>query len=45
MTSSPVEIDQPDPVDNTDELIIIDDLDELTSTAIVMGCGDDNPYR
>lgn len=45
MTSVPVEINQPDPVDNTEELVIIDDLDELTNTAIVMGCGDDNPYR
>jgi hypothetical protein len=45
MASVPVELSPPSHVDNTEELVIIDDLDELANAAIVMGCGDDNPYR
>jgi hypothetical protein len=45
MTSVPGELNAPSPVDDTEELVIIDDLDELADAAIVMGCGDDNPYR
>lgn len=44
MTAVPVEINLSRPVDN-EEIIIIDDLDQLASDTIVMGCGDDNPYR
>lgn len=40
-----VELDSPRSIDDTEELVIIDDLDELTNSMIVMGCGDDNPYR
>lgn len=43
MTAVPVEINLSRPID--DEEIIIDDLDELANDTIVMGCGDDNPYR
>ncbi len=45
MAPIPVEINPPRPIDDTEELIIIDDLNELTNAMIVMGCGDDNPYR
>jgi hypothetical protein len=45
MGSVPVELNPPGPVEDTEELVIIDDLDELANAAIVMGCGDDNPYR
>ncbi|MGH3850609.1 MAG: hypothetical protein ACRDRT_13050 [Pseudonocardiaceae bacterium] len=45
MASVPVELNQPRPVDDTEEIVIIDDLDGLANAAIVMGCGDDNPYR
>lgn len=40
-----LELDPPPPVDHEEEVVIIDDLDALTGEAIVMGCGDDNPYR
>ena len=40
-----VQIDPPRSVDHTAEFVIIDDVDELTDAVIVMGCGDDNPYR
>ncbi|MGH3899613.1 MAG: hypothetical protein ACRDTA_15500 [Pseudonocardiaceae bacterium] len=40
-----VELDPPHPADHEDEVVIIDDLDALTDAAIVMGCGDDNPYQ
>lgn len=37
------ELDPPPPIE--EEVVIIDDLDALADAAIVMGCGDDNPYR
>lgn len=45
MASVPVELNLLRPVDDTEEIVMIDDLEELANTAIVMGCGDDNPYR
>jgi hypothetical protein len=29
----------------TDEIEIIDDVDQYAEAAIDLGCGDDNPYR
>jgi hypothetical protein len=45
MAPVPVELNPPRSVDDTEEIVIIDDLDKLADAAIVMGCGDDNPYR
>lgn len=45
MVAVPVELAPPRRGDDGEELVIVDDLDELADTAIVMGCGDDNPYR
>jgi hypothetical protein len=45
MAAVPVELAPPRRGDDVEELVIIDDLDELADAAIVMGCGDDNPYR
>jgi hypothetical protein len=27
-----------------DEIVVIDDVDQLSSTEVMLGCGDDNPY-
>lgn len=40
-----VELAPPRPVESEEEIVIIDDLDEMADAAMVMGCGDDNPYR
>lgn len=45
MAPVPVELNPSRPVDDTEEIVVIDDLDELANAAIMMGCGDDNPYR
>lgn len=45
MDSAPVETAHSRLADDGPEIVVIDDLDELGETAIVMGCGDDNPYR
>ncbi|MGI9063853.1 MAG: hypothetical protein ACR2FQ_08615 [Pseudonocardiaceae bacterium] len=44
MTPVLVELAPPRPTDR-EEIVIIDDVDALTDAAVVMGCGDDNPYR
>ncbi|MGH3942923.1 MAG: hypothetical protein ACRDTG_30735 [Pseudonocardiaceae bacterium] len=44
MTPVLVELTPPRPTDR-EEIVIIDDVDALTDAAVVMGCGDDNPYR
>ncbi|MGQ0776874.1 MAG: hypothetical protein ACT4NY_21060 [Pseudonocardiales bacterium] len=45
MTPVLVELTPPCRTDREEEIIIIDDVDALTDAAVVMGCGDDNPYR
>lgn len=45
MTPVLVELTPPRPADREEEIVIIDDVDALTDAAVVMGCGDDNPYR
>ncbi|MCA1710028.1 MAG: hypothetical protein LC808_44775 [Actinobacteria bacterium] len=40
-----VELGPPHSGDYETEAVIIEDIDQWTDTVIVMGCGDDNPYR
>jgi hypothetical protein len=28
-----------------DEIDVLDDLDDIASTEVMLGCGDDNPYK
>jgi hypothetical protein len=43
VTAVAVEI-QPRPQVEGDEIEVVDDLDEISSTEAMMGCGEDNPY-
>lgn len=45
MVSVLVELASPASADREEEIVIIDDVNELADTAVVMGCGDDNPYQ
>ena len=45
MVSVLVELAPPDSADREEGIVIIDDVNELADTAVVMGCGDDNPYQ
>jgi hypothetical protein len=42
----PVEIiTTPQTEESAEDVEVIDDLDEIASTEIMLGCGDDNPYQ
>ncbi|MGH7869039.1 MAG: hypothetical protein ACREP9_15730 [Candidatus Dormibacteraceae bacterium] len=41
----PVEIaDMPSAGDDDEEITFLDDVDGLSSTEVMLGCGNDNPY-
>jgi hypothetical protein len=39
-----VDIARPSAGDCDDEIVVIGDVDQLSSTEVMLGCGDDNPY-
>jgi hypothetical protein len=39
-----VEITTPPRTDPSDEIEFIADVDDLSSTTVMLGCGNDNPY-
>jgi hypothetical protein len=39
-----MDIAMPSAGSNDDEIVVIDDVDQLSSTEVMLGCGDDNPY-
>jgi hypothetical protein len=39
-----VDILMPNATDNDEEIVVIDDVDQLSSTEVMLGCGNDNPY-
>jgi hypothetical protein len=39
-----MDIAMPSAGDGNGEIVIIDDVDQLSSTEVMLGCGDDNPY-
>jgi hypothetical protein len=45
MSSVPVQImERPGTDDNDDEISYVADVDSLSSTEVMLGCGNDNPY-
>ncbi len=43
MSPVPVVI-EPAPKTEDEEITFLDDVDELSSTEVMLGCGNDNPY-
>jgi hypothetical protein len=39
-----MDIAMPSAESNDDEMVVVDDVDQLSSTEVMLGCGDDNPY-
>lgn len=45
-TGSPTSVrDGADVQPQADEIEILDDLDDIAGTHVMLGCGDDNPYK
>lgn len=44
MSPVPVQIMEAPDTDTSDDIVIVPDVDSLSSTEVMLGCGNDNPY-